>query len=50
MPPSILVPLMVMFSAFTFLFLALHLKAMHTEIKRRRIATLQRRVAQGRPA
>jgi heme exporter protein C len=46
MPPSILAPLMVMFAAFTFLFLTLHLKSMHTEIKRRRIATLQRKAAQ----
>jgi len=47
MPGSILTPLFVMFFAFTFLFLTLHLKAMHTEVKRRRIATLQRKAAQG---
>ncbi|MDB5472718.1 MAG: heme transporter permease [Devosia sp.] len=50
MPPSILAPLFVMFAAFTLLFLALHLKSMHTEIKRRRIATLQRKAAQGHTA
>ena len=42
MPGSILTPLFVMFFAFTFLFLMLHLKAMHTEVKRRRVMTLQR--------
>ncbi|MNL90015.1 hypothetical protein D3C87_2207370 [compost metagenome] len=47
MPVSILTPLFVMFFAFTFLFLVLHLKAMHTEVKRRRVMTLQRRAAQG---
>jgi len=36
-----------MFFAFTLLFLTLHLKAMHTEIKRRRVMTLQRKLAQG---
>ncbi len=47
MPPSILIPLFVMFFAFTFLFLTLQLKAMHTEVKRRRIMTLERRLVQG---
>src|SRR5690554_1327161 len=47
MPPSILMPLFVMFFAFTFLFLTLQLKAMHTEVKRRRIMTLERRLVQG---
>ncbi|MDF2799181.1 MAG: heme transporter permease, partial [Devosia sp.] len=47
MPPSILTPLFVMFFAFTLLFITLQLKAMHTEIKRRRVATLERRAAQG---
>ena len=47
MPPSILTPLFVMFFAFTFLFVTLQLKAMHTEIQRRRVMTLQRRRAQG---
>lgn len=47
MPGSILMPLFVMFFAFTFLFATLQIKAMHTEIKRRRIATLERQAAQG---
>jgi heme exporter protein C len=47
MPGSILVPLFVMFFAFTCLLMTLQIKAMHTEIKRRRVASLQRRVAQG---
>ena len=42
MPGSILTPLLVMFFAFTFLFLTLHLKGMHTEIRRRRVETLAR--------
>ncbi|MCS6762529.1 MAG: heme ABC transporter permease [Candidatus Devosia symbiotica] len=46
MPLSIQIPLFLMFFAFTFLFLVLHLKAMHTEIKRRRVMTLQRKLAQ----
>jgi heme exporter protein C len=44
---SLLIPLFVMLFAFTFLFATLQLKAMHTEIKRRRIVTLQRKAAQG---
>ncbi|MCS6760337.1 MAG: heme ABC transporter permease CcmC, partial [Candidatus Devosia euplotis] len=47
MPGSILTPLFVMFFAFTFLFLVLYLKAMHTEVSRRRVMTLQRKLAQG---
>ena len=47
MPGSILVPLFVMFFAFTLLFVTLQLKAMHTEVKRRRVMGLQRRMAQG---
>jgi len=47
MPLSILMPLLVMFFAFTFLFATLQLLAMHTEVRRRRIATLERRLAQG---
>ncbi|WDR04429.1 heme ABC transporter permease [Devosia rhodophyticola] len=44
-PPSILIPLFLMFFAFTFLFLVLHLKAMHTEIRRRKAMGLERRAA-----
>jgi heme exporter protein C len=47
MPPSILVPLFVMFFAFTLLFATLQLKAMHTEIRRRRVTTLARQAARG---
>ena len=47
MPPSILTPLFLMFFAFTLLFLVLHLKSMHTEVKRRRVGTLERQAAQG---
>jgi len=47
MPGSILTPLFVMFFAFTFLFITLQLTAMHTEVRRRRIATLERRAARG---
>lgn len=50
MPGSILTPLFVMFFAFTFLFITLQLKAMHTEVKRRRVMGLQRRMAQGEAA
>jgi heme exporter protein C len=45
MPGSILTPLLVMTLAFTLLFLTLHLLSMHTEIRRRRAATLQRQAA-----
>lgn len=47
MPGSILLPLFVMFFAFTLLFVTLQLKAIHTEIKRRRLASLERQAAQG---
>ncbi|MDV3252314.1 heme ABC transporter permease [Devosia sp. BK] len=47
MPGSILTPLFVMFFAFTFLFITLQFTAMHTEVRRRRIATLERRAARG---
>lgn len=50
MPGSILTPLFIMFFAFTFLFLVLQLVAMHTEVRRRRIATLERRLARGSAA
>ena len=50
MPGSILTPLFVMLFAFTFLFLTLHLKAMHTEVKRRKVMALQRQAAQGAAA
>ncbi|KKB10832.1 heme transporter HemC [Devosia geojensis] len=46
MPPSILTPLFIMVFAFTFLFLVLHLIGMHTEVRRRRVASLERRLAQ----
>jgi len=46
MPLSLLTPLFIMLFAFTFLFLTLYLKAIHTEVKRRRVTTLQRRAAQ----
>jgi heme exporter protein C len=45
MPGSILTPLLIMTLAFTLLFLTLHLSSMHTEIRRRRAATLQRQAA-----
>ena len=47
MPGEILTPLFVMFFAFTFLFITLQLAAMHTEVRRRRITTLERRAARG---
>ncbi|MEX0860282.1 MAG: heme ABC transporter permease [Cucumibacter sp.] len=45
MPFSILAPLLTMTLAFTFLFLALHIVAMRTEIVRRRVDAMQRRHA-----
>lgn len=45
MPGSILTPLLVMTLAFTLLFATLQLKSMHTEIRRRRLATLERQRA-----
>ncbi|GLQ54468.1 heme ABC transporter permease [Devosia nitrariae] len=46
MPGSILTPLFVMVFAFTALFLTLHLIGMHTEVRRRRVMSLERRLAQ----
>ncbi len=43
--PSLLRPLMVMAVGFTVLFFALHLTAMHTEIRRRRVAAMRRMAA-----
>jgi heme exporter protein C len=43
---SILVPLLIMASAFTLLFLTLHLAAMRNEILRRRVRTLRLMQAQ----
>jgi heme exporter protein C len=45
MPASMLIPLLVMTLAFTFLFLTLHLVRMRTEIFRRRAQTLERQAA-----
>jgi heme exporter protein C len=45
MPPSILTPLLVMFFAFTLLFLTLHVVSMRTEILRRRADTMSRQAA-----
>lgn len=42
MPGSILTPLLVMTLAFTVLFLTLHVKRIHTEVRRRRAETLSR--------
>ncbi len=50
MPGSLLTPLFLMFFAFTFLFVTLQLVAMRTEVRRRRIATLERKAAQGASA
>lgn len=50
MPGSILIPLFVMVLAFTALFLTLHLVGMHTEVRRRRVMSLERRLAQRVPA
>lgn len=47
MPGSLLTPLFLMFFAFTFLFITLQLVAMHTEVRRRRVATLERKAARG---
>lgn len=47
MPDSLLTPLFLMFFAFTLLFVTLQLLAMHTEIRRRRLVTLERRAARG---
>lgn len=45
MPVSMLIPLFVMMAAFTFLFLALHVMAMRSEILKRRIRAMERRQA-----
>ena len=45
MPPSLLIPLLVMTLAFTFLFATLHVVRMRTEVLRRRAASLERRHA-----
>jgi heme exporter protein C len=45
MPPSLLIPLLIMALAFTALFTTLHLISMHTEIRRRRLASLSRQRA-----
>ena len=45
MPPSILIPLIVMTFAFTFLFLTLQVMGMRTEILRRRVRALERKRA-----
>ena len=49
MPPQMLVPLLVMALAFTALFAVLHLIGMKTELANRRIATLERRLAEREP-
>jgi len=43
--PSLLRPLLVMALGFTVLFFALHLTAMRTEIRRRRVAAMRRLAA-----
>ncbi len=45
--PSLLWPLLVMAVGFTLLFFALHMAAMRTEIRRRRIASMRRLAARG---
>ena len=44
--PEFLRPLLVMAVAFTMLFFTLHLKAMHTEVRRRKLMALERQAAQ----
>jgi heme exporter protein C len=46
---SILIPLVIMAVAFTFLFVTLHLAAMRNEILRRRVRTMQLMQAQAAP-
>lgn len=46
MPGSILTPLFVMFFAFTLLFVTLQLRAMQTEVRRRRLVALERQLVQ----
>lgn len=45
MPPSLLIPLFIMFFAFTFLFVTLQVVTMRTEVRRRRVITLERKAA-----
>lgn len=45
MPGSLLMPLFAMFFAFTFLFITLQLVSMRTEVRRRRLTTLERKAA-----
>ena len=45
MPGSLLTPLFLMFFAFTFLFITLQFVSMRTEVRRRRVATLERKAA-----
>jgi len=46
MPASLLTPLFIMFFAFTFLFVTLQVVSMRTEVRRRRVTTLERKAAQ----
>ncbi|KKB07784.1 heme ABC transporter permease [Devosia chinhatensis] len=45
MPGSLLAPLFAMFFAFTLLFITLQVVSMRTEVRRRRVATLERKAA-----
>ena len=45
MPGSLLTPLFIMFFAFTFLFVTLQVVSMRTEVRRRRMITLERKAA-----
>lgn len=45
MPGSLLTPLFIMFFAFTFLFITLQIVSMRTEVRRRRLTTLERKAA-----
>ncbi len=45
MPGSLLTPLFIMFFAFTFLFINLQVVTMRTEVRRRRLVTLERKAA-----
>ncbi len=45
MPGSLLTPLFIMFFAFTFLFITLQVVSMRTEVRRRRLLTLERKAA-----
>lgn len=48
--PELLTPLFIMLFAFTFLSITLQLISMQTEVKRRRVATLERKAARGEAA